>query len=77
MKFPAQIRLITAVFLFLASQALAGPNIPAGDLVLRHDIQRLADYGVIKGPVSTWPLGWGPIVEDISRVDSSGLPPAI
>ena len=38
---------------------------PAGDTVLRHDIQRLADYGVITGPTTTWPLAWGPILANL------------
>ena len=32
-----------------APVVFAGPMIPAGDLALRHDIQRLADRGVITG----------------------------
>ncbi len=47
---------------------VAGPSIAAGELALRHDIQRLADAGVIKGPISTWPLAWGPIASDIRAV---------
>ena len=66
------------VFLALLTHtATAGPAIQAGDMALRHDIQRLADYGVISGPVSTWPLAWGPIFEDIGNADASRLPPAI
>ena len=62
------------IILFLAlmaSSALAGPYIPAGDLALRHDIQRLADYGIITGPISTWPLAWGPILNDIRNADAT------
>ena len=59
------------------SAAFAGPLIPAGDLALRHDIQRLADHGIIKGTVTTWPLAWGPILADIENADASNLPPAI
>jgi len=72
-----QIRLIAAVILLVSSTVRAGPNIPAGDLVLRHDIQRLADFGVIRGPVTTWPLAWGPVLNDIAQQDASKLPPAI
>jgi hypothetical protein len=64
-------------FLFFASIAFAGPVIPAGDLALRHDIQRLSDHGVIRGPVTTWPLAWGPILQDLRDADSTDLPPAI
>ena len=67
---------ITLVFLLFASTALAGPYIPAGDMALRHDIQVLADHGIIKGPTSTWPLAWGPILSDLSKADATSLSPA-
>jgi len=57
---------VSLVLGFAAAAALASPFVPAGDSALRHDIQRLADHGVITGPVSTWPLAWGPIVADIN-----------
>ena len=74
---PAQIRLLIALTLLLGPTAWAGPFIPAGDLVLRHDIQRLADAGVIKGPTTTWPLAWGPILENLRDVDVANLSPAV
>ena len=58
-------------------EAVAGPYIPAGDAVLRHDIQQLADAGFIKGPTTTWPQAWGPILYDIERVDISTLSPQL
>ncbi|MDJ0712160.1 MAG: capsule assembly Wzi family protein [Woeseiaceae bacterium] len=64
------------MFAFTGSAALAGPYIPAGDLGLRHDLTILVDAGVISGPVSTWPLAWGPIVEDIRDARATGLSPA-
>lgn len=58
-----------------ACAANAGPTIQPGDLALRHDIQRLADFGVITGTVSTWPLAWGPILADIKAYETDvGLP---
>ncbi len=38
---------------------------------LRHDIQLLADAGVIRGPTTTWPLAWGPIAAEIRDFDSA------
>jgi len=64
------------LFLLVASASFAGPYIPAGDMGLRHDIQVLADSGVIKGPTSTWPLAWGPILGDIRNADAGSLAPA-
>jgi hypothetical protein len=57
-------------------EAWAGPAIAPGDLALRHDIQRLADAGLITGPVTTWPLAWGPIAADISALDRQQELPA-
>ncbi|MGB5592365.1 MAG: capsule assembly Wzi family protein [Gammaproteobacteria bacterium] len=51
----------TLVCLFCVSVAYAGPLVDPGDNSLRHDIQLLADAGVITGPVSTWPLSWDDI----------------
>ena len=55
--------------LLLATATTATPLITPGDTALRHDIQRLADHGIIKGPVSTWPLAWGPIIADINDIE--------
>ncbi len=64
--------------ILLASPAInASPMIASGDLALRHDIQRLADAGVIKGTVSTWPLAWGPILADMRQADISSLAPDV
>ncbi len=52
-------------FLLLGGIVLAGPSIAPGNPALRQDIQRLADYGVLSGPVTTWPLSWGPILSDL------------
>ena len=59
------------------ASAEAGPFIDPGDLALRHDIQRLSDRNIIKGPVTTWPLAWGPLLDDLGDVDVSSLPPSI
>ncbi len=49
--------------------AEAGPAMAAGDSQLRHDVQLLADHGLLPGPVTTWPLAWGPVLEALREVD--------
>lgn len=56
--------------------AVADPFIPAGDAALRADIELLADYGVLEGPVTTWPLSWGPILADLEQADNGNELPA-
>ena len=51
--------------------ALGGPWIPTGDLALRHDLQLLADRGVVKAPLMMWPLSWGDIARDLRTVDTT------
>jgi hypothetical protein len=45
----------------LPAAAAAGPWLAPGDSALRHDVQLLADAGLIRAPISTWPLSWGDI----------------
>jgi len=59
-------RRITLITLALfASSSLAGTVAPPGDIGLRHDIQVLADYGAISGPVTAWPLSWDALEADL------------
>lgn len=51
--------------LLVSNLAVAGPWIEVGDSQLRSDIQILADAGVITGPVTTWPLAWGDIANNL------------
>ncbi|MFQ6006943.1 MAG: capsule assembly Wzi family protein, partial [Woeseia sp.] len=60
---------------WLTTPAFAGPYIAPGDLALRHDIQLLADYGVIAGTVTNWPLSWGAIISDIEHYDDAAALP--
>jgi len=49
-----------------APAALADPWLAPGDLGLRHDIQLLADEGIIRSPVTTWPMSWPDIARDVN-----------
>ena len=71
-------RAVILFVVFAMQSAQAGPAVAPGDMALRHDIQVLADYGIIKGPVSTWPLDWNAIAADIDAPgDRSRLPDAV
>ena len=77
MPISARARLSLFLILTFCAPAWAGPYVSAGDLSLRSDIQLLADHGVIRGTVSTWPLAWGPILSDIAETDTSSLPASV
>jgi hypothetical protein len=69
MRNPLRIQAVclTMVCLALPGLAAAGPVVAPGDVGLRHEIQLLADYGVIRGPVTTWPLAWDAVEADLRR----------
>lgn len=48
--------------------ARADPWLAPGDEAVRHDIQVLADAGIYRGPVTTWPLSWPDVARDVLSV---------
>ena len=49
-----------------------------GDAALRHDVQRLADEGVLTAPVTTWPMAWPELSRAVGGVtpeQAVALPP--
>ena len=51
----------------------AEPWIDTSNLALRSEIQYLADKGLIKGPVTTYPLMWAEIASDLYSIDTTQL----
>ena len=67
-------RVCISVGLLLSSPfALADPWLAPGDEALRSDIQLLADTGVLRGPVTTWPLSWPDVARDALGASPLGL----
>jgi hypothetical protein len=52
----------------------AGPWVEPGDLRLRHDVQSLADAGLIRSPVSTWPNSWPQIAREVLGLEAGSVP---
>jgi hypothetical protein len=70
---PSHIRRLFLVLGCLAALTVqADPWAGPGDLVLRQDIQRLADAGVIRSPVTTWPIPWATVAHDLDTFRSVG-----
>ena len=60
------LKLSVAIFLlFFLHASTAAPWVEPGDMPLRNDIQLLADAGIITAPVTTYPLMWNAIKDDI------------
>lgn len=69
---------VAALLIICAAPALAGPLAPAGDTRLRHDVEILADAGIITGPVSTWPLAWSQVDADLQNIpEGAQFSPAV
>jgi hypothetical protein len=52
------------LLLAAAVNCRADPWLAPGDEGIRHDIQLLADAGILRGPVTTWPISWPDIARD-------------
>jgi hypothetical protein len=57
----------------LATTARADPWLAPGNEGLRNDIQLLADAGILRGPVTTWPLSWPDVARDALGADTRVL----
>ena len=53
--------------------AVAEPWVAPGDVKLRHDLQRLADAGLLTGPSLSWPIAWSQVARELGRADPATL----
>jgi hypothetical protein len=51
----------------------ADPWLAPGDEGIRDDLMRLADAGILRGPMTTWPLSWPDIARDALTAESGWL----
>ena len=65
------VKIVAAALLLFISSVQAGPWIPVGDPWLRADIEYLADRGIITAPITTWPIMWSSIKQDMDRAFES------
>jgi len=52
----------------VATFAHAAPWLAPGNVGLRSDIQILADRGILKSPITTWPISWPDVARDALAV---------
>jgi hypothetical protein len=72
-RFRTNTFLLALTLLGSTMTARAEPWIDTSNLALRTEIQYLADHGLIKAPVNTWPLMWAAIEGDLRAIDASQL----
>ena len=58
---------ISMLFAVSAASLHASPWVEADDAYLKSNIQLLADAGVIRSPVQTYPLPWHAIARDLKQ----------
>lgn len=57
-----------------SSFSFSQPWINTSDLLLRADIETLADIGIIKVPITTYPLMWSGIIKDLDYTEIKDVP---
>jgi hypothetical protein len=67
--------LLLAANLTFSTHSLAEPWIDTSDIYLKANIQLLADTGHIITPVTTYPLMWHDVINDIKNIDIDNLSP--
>jgi len=73
------VKTMQGILLLLASlvalPAAADPWLAPGDARLRHDLQLLSDTGIVRAPLSAWPVSWAEVARDVrSAGDDAQLP---
>lgn len=63
-----------AVAMTFSNSITAEPWIDSKDIYLRQSIEQLVSYGVIKHPVTSYPIMWQGIANDLTDVNLSKLP---
>ena len=63
-----------AVTTFINPVAQASSWAAVGDMKLRNDVEILARYNIITGPVNSWPLSWEQISDGLETENIIGLP---
>ncbi|MBP9592535.1 MAG: hypothetical protein KBE42_10715, partial [Steroidobacteraceae bacterium] len=51
----------------------AEPWVAPGDVILRHDLQRLSDSGLLAGPLLSWPVPWSQVLRSLDGLDNQQL----
>ncbi len=57
----------------MSTQLFAEPWIDTSDIYLKADIQQLADAGYILTPVTTYPLMWDDVINDLKKIEINHL----
>ncbi|MBT6031287.1 MAG: hypothetical protein HOH19_01820 [Kordiimonadaceae bacterium] len=65
-----------SIIFFLNSFSLSysSPWANVGDIALRNDVEIIARYGLISGPVNKWPMSWKQITANLYKADVMELP---
>ncbi|HEY9032251.1 MAG TPA: capsule assembly Wzi family protein [Kangiella sp.] len=63
------------LLLLFSTSVMAEPWLDTRDVWLRADIEQLASEGVIKAPITTWPLPWASIIQDLEDASQDDMEP--
>jgi len=79
MKYRTQLLAFSVPMLLtaLTGVAAADPWAVPGEGRLRHDLQLLADAGLVRAPLTAWPVSWGEVSRDLSGQDVANRPPHV
>lgn len=59
------LRRLVAVAVLFPVVCSADPWLAPGDVLMRHDLEILADAGIVRGPLTSWPVPWPDVARDV------------
>jgi hypothetical protein len=69
-------RYVLGALLLIPPVSMADPWLAPGDALMRHDLSLLADAGLLRGPITHWPVPWPDVARDVleARLDAEREP---
>ncbi|MCS6948758.1 MAG: capsule assembly Wzi family protein, partial [Steroidobacteraceae bacterium] len=63
---PLSRAIVLVAFALGSAGTQADPWLAPGNLTLRHDLELLADAGIIRTPMTSWPISWPDVARDVN-----------
>ncbi|MGH7129630.1 MAG: hypothetical protein ACREIV_13755, partial [Planctomycetaceae bacterium] len=73
------LRIVAAALVPALAPAMPGqaaPWLAPGDAGLRHDLELLADAGLVHAPLTAWPVSWPEVARDVASIEPDASRPA-
>ena len=68
------LRLMSLILFFGGTSSYASPWASPNDERLRSDVELLAKFGLVSGPINSWPISWKQITSSLYKAEEQNIP---